>query len=84
MTEPAVLAGRVWFENELKKKAAARSITIDDVIWSDKAEANDDVSYLEFRSGHEKVKRQIPNLDLLHDKPDRSLEQLIDEILDAL
>ena len=84
MEEAAVVAGRVWFENKLREKAGAKSITIDDVIWSDNPEANDDVSYLEVRSGYMKVKHRIPNMELLYDKPDRSLEQLIDAIVDSL
>ena len=81
MANKSVQAGRDWFENKLKEKAGAKSVTIDDVRWYDIH--NKDESYLEFRIGDEKVKRLIPDLDLLHDKPDHSLEQLIDEFVEA-
>ena len=81
MANQSVQAGRDWFENKLKEKAGAKGITIDDVIWYDIS--NNDASYLEFRIGDEKIKRRIPNLDLIHDKPDRSLEQFIDEFVES-
>ena len=82
MANQSVQAGRDWFENKLKEKAGAKSITIDDVRWYEIS--NKDASYVEVIIGDEKVKRLIPDLDLIHDKPDSSLEQLIDEFVDGI
>ncbi len=70
-----------WFDNKLKEKAGAKSITIDDVRWYDIP--NKDASLIEVIIGDEKVKHTISDLDLLNDKPDRFLEQLIDEFVDG-
>ncbi len=81
MANQSVQAGRDWFENKLKEKAGVKSITIDDVRWYDIP--NKDASYVEVIIADEKVRRRISDFDLLHDKPDSSLEQFIDELVEA-
>jgi len=81
MANKSVQAGRDWFENKLKEKAGAKSITIDDVKWYDIV--NKDASLLKFRIGDEKSNLTISDLDLIRNKPDRFLEQLIDNFVDG-
>ena len=82
MTNAAVQAGRDWFENKLRETAGKKNVPIDKVSWNDVP--RQDASELKISSSHKEKMRRIADFDLIHNKPDRNLEQLIDEIIDSL
>ena len=82
MANPALVAGRVWFENKLRETANNRNVPIDEVSWSDE---NSDSSFIVVKSGDKKpVKRRIRNLPLEGNKPNKTLLMHIEEIVDSL
>lgn len=82
MANPAVQAGRDWFEKKLRETATERKVPIDYVSWNDIPEQ--DASDLVIRSGDKEERRKIKDLDLISNKPNVTLVTHIDKIVNFL
>jgi len=82
MANQSVQAGRDWFEKKLREIANKKNVPVDEVSWKDVP--YHDASDLVIRSGDKKEDHRIKDFDLISDKPNRYLEQCIEQIVDSL